>query len=113
MVITCKNQILANRVAVASTFCTRLKGLMGKQGLQRGEGLLLKYCPSVHSFFMRITIDVVYLSQNMTVLDKETIKPWRIGKRVKKTAHILELADGAAWVSAGDRLELQNEQERI
>jgi len=111
MVITCKNQMLANRVAVASTFFTRFKGLMGKRGLQCGEGLLLKCCPSVHSFFMRMTVDVVYLSRDMKILDKETIKPWRIGKQVKNTAHILELAAGTAWVSVGDRLELQYEQE--
>lgn len=107
MVVMCEDRVLASRVRVAENFITRFKGLMGENSLTDGEGLLLFDCPSVHCFFMKISIDAVYLSKNMTVLGVETLSPWSIGKHVKGTAHVLELAAGKAAVSAGDVLKIQ------
>lgn len=89
---------------VADDFLSRFLGLMGRKSLGSGEGLLLKNCSSVHCFFMKMAIDAVYLSKDMTVVGIETIKPWRIGKRFNKAAHTLELAAGKAQVSPGDVL---------
>ena len=78
----------------ANTFFKRLKGLMGKKSLEDGNGLLLKNCKSVHTYFMRFTIDVVYLDKNFIVLEKQNLQPWKCGKFVKNTKHILELNNG-------------------
>lgn len=88
--------IVANKVEQADSFIKRLKGLMGKPGLAPGEGLLLKNCSSIHCFFMKFPIDVVYLSADMKVLAVETIYPWRLGSFVKGAKHVLELPIGAA-----------------
>jgi len=105
MVVMYNNKLLANQVAIADTFNKRLKGLLGKSSINIEEGLLLKNCSSIHCFFMRFTIDAVYLSENMTVIEKETIKPWKIGKIVKNTIHVLELKEGASQdVKIGDTL---------
>ena len=36
-------------------------GLMGKRELKDGAGLYLKPCSSIHMFFMRIALDVVFV----------------------------------------------------
>ena len=94
---------IIKNVKKADTFLSRLVGLLNRKSIRDDEGLLLVNCSSIHLFFMKFTIDAVYLSNNMKVLYKETIKPWRIGKNVKKCAHILELHEGKAiYISVGD-----------
>jgi len=106
MTLLCNGRVLASRVRLADSFFSRFKGLMGRKNLDNGEGLLLKRCSSVHSFFMKIPIDVVYLSMGMTVLNVETLKPWRVGSLVRGAVQVLELEAGAACVEPGDLLEL-------
>ncbi len=106
MVVKCDGKILADKVGLANSFFTRLKGLMGKEHLEDGEGLLLMHCSSVHCFFMKTTIDAVYLSKNMTVLGTETLTPWSVGRHIKGAAHVLELATGTASFSCGAVLEI-------
>ena len=107
--VLCNGSVIADNVRIADTYFTRLRGLLGKKKLERGEGLLLTQCSSVHCFFMKFTIDVVYLSKDMVVLGTETIRPWRIGKWVRGTVNTLELAEGAAVpkLQKGDRLVIQ------
>lgn len=108
IVVFCNKRILADKVKLADSFMTRFKGLMGIKKLDKGQGLLLRNCSSIHCFFMKIKIDVIYLSENMTVLYVETLKPWRNGKFVKQTAHVLELPEHSALVSVGDVLEFDD-----
>ncbi|WP_313342867.1 DUF192 domain-containing protein [Sedimentibacter sp.] len=107
MKVLCNDKIIAENVLKADTFGTRFIGLMNRKTLNMNEGLLLTDCSSIHCFFMKFTIDAVYLSTDMKVLYKETIKPWKIGKIVKGCTHILELAEGVAnKVSMGDNIVL-------
>lgn len=100
------NLILVEDVKIANTFTKRLVGLLGKNKIEDNEALLLSNCSSIHCLFMKFTIDAVYLSKDMEVLYKETIKPWKIGKIVKKTSHILELHEGLAHnIKEGDILK--------
>jgi hypothetical protein len=73
-----------------------MKGLLGRRGLESGEGLLLRPAGSVHTFFMRFPIDVVFLSREGEVLKVAADLPaWRVtGARKAKAA--LELAAGEA-----------------
>lgn len=78
---------------------------MLRKALSPGEALLLENCPSIHCCFMRFDIDVVYLSDDYTVIAKETVKPWRIGKRYKGAKHVLEMDAGASIkIEIGTRL---------
>ncbi len=94
----CKNTLLFNNIKVANSFLDRLIGLLGKNYIGKNEGLLLTKCSSIHCFFMKFDIDVVYLSEDMKVLYIETVKPWGIGKIVKKTKNVLELHQDASVV---------------
>lgn len=110
VVVTCNQRVVADKVCLADTFFRRFRGLMGKRTLGAGEGLLLMNCPAIHCFFMRVAIDAVYLSGDMTVLAVETLAPWRIGSHVKHAAHVLELPAGSAQLSRLDMLRLETKE---
>ncbi len=103
-------EIIADKVKVADTYFKRLRGLLGKNRLEPGEGLLLTNCSSIHCFFMKFPIDVVYLSKDMVILGAETISPWRIGTIFHGTAHVLELEEGAlgTQIKKGDQLHFED-----
>ena len=60
--------VVCERCSVADNPLTRLRGLLGRRGLERGEGLLLRPAGSIHMFFMRFAIDAVFLSREGEVL---------------------------------------------
>jgi uncharacterized membrane protein (UPF0127 family) len=95
------------RCTVADRALPRMRGLLGRRGLESGEGLLLKPAPSVHTFFMRFPIDAVFLDREGTVVKVRTVRPWRLAG--SRGAHAtLELAAGEAErraIRQGDRLE--------
>lgn len=97
------------QMRAADTFSTRLVGLIGKAALAEGHGLLITKCSSVHTCFMRHTIDVVYLdAQGRIVKCVERMRPWRFSRGGMRAAHTLELAAGAIealGLSTGDRVE--------
>jgi len=74
---------------IADTFFKRFKGLMLRKEI-KNDGLLLMNCSSIHTCFMRFEIEAIYLDENYKVIYIEKIKPWRIGKIVHNTKHILE-----------------------
>jgi uncharacterized protein len=81
---------------VAGSFFTRLRGLLGRRGLRAGEGLLLRPEWSVHTFFMRFPIDIVFLDEHLTVLRVVSrLRPFRAAGQRGAVA-TLELAAGEA-----------------
>ena len=79
----------------ATNFGSRLKGLLFQKKPITKEGLLLKPCNSVHMFFMRFPIDVVFLdSSNKVVKGVSYLKPWRIVPPVSGAHSALELPAG-------------------
>ena len=69
----------------------RMRGLLGREGLAPGEGLLIEHCSSIHMFFMRFAIDVVYLDAKWQVVKKVTeLAPWRLSGCLR-ACHTLEL----------------------
>ncbi|MBR0600015.1 DUF192 domain-containing protein [Sinanaerobacter chloroacetimidivorans] len=113
MILYSENKVIANRIQIADSFLARLIGLLGKKSLSEEEGMLLFHCPAIHCFFMKMAIDAVYLSNEMKVLYIETLRPWKMGKYVRKAAHVLELAEGTAHekIRLGEQLQLSVNQE--
>jgi uncharacterized membrane protein (UPF0127 family) len=73
-----------------------MRGLLGRRGLVSGEGLLLRPASSVHTFFMRFAIDVVFLAADGEVLKIASRVPaWR-AVACKGAAAVLELPAGEA-----------------
>ena len=98
---------------VADSFLSRGIGLLGRKGLEGGEGLIIVPNNSVHCFFMRFPIDVVFVSkQHQVVHIYNAMKPWRVSKIVKGAHYTVELEAGAALranTQVGDRLQWQDE----
>jgi uncharacterized membrane protein (UPF0127 family) len=104
-----RNTILADRLEKADTAAKRNKGLLGRSGLNAGEGLWIVPCESVHTFFMQFPIDLVYLDRNHRILKvRAGVRPWRLSACL--VAHsIVELPAGviaASQTQRGDQLEL-------
>lgn len=87
-----KRIVIVEKLQIADNFWQRLKGLIGKKEFKDGEGLYLTPCSSVHSFWMRFPIDVVYLDKESKVIYIiENMKPCQMGKVIKRAASVLEL----------------------
>ena len=102
---------LCERCALAATPVARLKGLLGRTGLEPDEGLLLKPAPAIHTFFMRFTIDAVFVDREMRVVGvAPRLRPWRWARR-KHARAVLELAAGESdrrGVRVGERLSVSD-----
>ena len=70
--------MVADKVELAATWGSRLKGLLGRRSIAPGEGLHIVPCNSIHMFFMRFAIDVAFLAHDGRVVKLvHTIRPWR------------------------------------
>lgn len=103
-----RQSVLATELEIADTGPKRNKGLLGRNDLGRGGGLWIVPCESVHTFFMRFPIDLVYLDRRNCVRKvRSAVGPWRISACL--TAHsILELPAGvilSSHTQKGDILE--------
>jgi uncharacterized membrane protein (UPF0127 family) len=102
--------IVCRDCAVAETMRSRMRGLLGRGPLQSYEGLLLRPAPSIHTFFMRFPIDVLFLDSDMRVVGiHPAVPPWR-AKSSRRARAVLELAAGSVErcnVRIGDRLALR------
>ena len=98
-----RGTILATRLEAAHSSATRRKGLLGREGLLPGEGLWIAPCESVHTFFMRFPIDLVYLDrQNRIRKVRHSVGPWRVSGCF--SAHsVLELPAGTAGITRTER----------
>lgn len=101
--------LLADRAWRAATPWARLRGLIGRPPLQRGEGLVLTPCNGVHTWFMRAAIDVLLLDREHRVVHAcPRLAPYRLSPIVWKAHSVVELAPGAAAATrVGDRLRLE------
>lgn len=106
-----RNAPLVTAGEVASNLWTRFVGLMGRRELPEGFGLLLKNESAIHTFGMRVPIDVVYLDARGTIVRfTEAMPPARLGPLVRGVRDVLELPSGTlsrAGTRVGDQLELE------
>jgi uncharacterized membrane protein (UPF0127 family) len=105
-----RNTMLGDSIDVADSSAKRRTGLLKHSGLGAGEGLWIVPCESVHTFFMKFPIDLVYLGKDRKVRKvRHAVKPWRMSACL--SAHsILELPAGAAektGTQAGDQLQVE------
>lgn len=101
--------VIGDRIAVADTSLTRFFGLMGRRSMKPGSGLWIKPSSGVHTFWMRMAIDVIALDRQRRVVSVgHSVRPWRISGLHSKTASVLELPAGRCrdlGIQPGDTLE--------
>ena len=88
--------VVCEHCLLAETWFTRLRGLLGRKGLAEGEGLLLRPASSIHTAFMRFTIDAVFIDrENRIVKVASELRPWRMAA-CRGSRAVLELSAGEA-----------------
>ena len=103
---------LANSARAARSYWPRLVGLLGRSSLKPGEALLIEPCSSVHTFFMRFTIDVVYLdSSHRVVKAVSALRPFRMSMGGKGAHAVIELPSGtiaSTHLAVGDEIAFES-----
>lgn len=102
-------QTLAERAPVAENTWTRFRGLQMRPELPRGAGLVILPCSSIHMFFMRFAIDVVFATrEGLVVRVGHSCRPWTVGPFAPRALYCVELPAGtAAATSAGHFIQLE------
>ncbi|MFI2202163.1 DUF192 domain-containing protein [Streptomyces sp. NPDC020192] len=93
---------------IAVSYRARTKGLLGRDAVE--GALLLSPASGVHTFGMRIPIDVAYLDRRLTVVAVRTMPPGRLGLPRLRARHVLEAEAGAmaGWgLRAGVRVSVE------
>ncbi len=100
---------VCERCVVADGPVARMRGLLGRRELPPGEGILLRPAGSVHTFFMRFPIDVVWLDRDLRVTSiRPHLVPWRMafGPRAKAALELTAGESERRGLSTGDQLDL-------
>ena len=104
---------MAEKVEKATTWRARAKGLLGRTHLREGDALLIAPCRQIHTFFMKFSIDVLFLDRHHRVLGvHHRLVPFRMSPYYHRAWGVLELAAGEREKSAtekGHRLKCQEE----
>ena len=101
-------KVLAENAQVAESFFERLKGLMFIREMKGLDALLIRNTNSVHNCFVRFSLDLIFVNNEMQVIKIiRGFKPWRFTRIYFKARHVLELPAGAIGkeVKEGDQLE--------
>ena len=105
-----RSVLLGDTIAVADTSHTRRTGLLKHSSLEAGGGLWIAPCEAVHTFGMKFSIDILFLSKKKKVLKVRTDMPKRRFAICLRAHSVLELPAGTIASTAtapGDQLEFE------
>ena len=89
------NQVISDNAKTADTFISRLVGLLNRASLNPGEALLITHCHSIHMFFMRFPIDVIFINDENNVVGLiKGIKPFQMSPFFLKASCAIETPIG-------------------
>lgn len=107
-----RNDSVAERVRLANTWWTRLRGMLGHPEPAPGEGMLLSPCQSVHMYWMKYPLDVVFLAPDGRIVEAyHGLAPSKRSHWHRDADRALELRAGTladTGTQIGDRLELRS-----
>lgn len=104
-----RESTLGERIRIADRPWSRLTGLLGRKGLDEGEGLLIVPSRGIHMWGMRFPLDVLLLDEERRVRNLHPgIAPGEATGFVKGVRYALEVPVGtiaATGTREGDLLE--------
>ena len=73
------NQVLAEQILFSHSFFKRIRGLLGYKEIKSNQVMWIKPCASIHTFFMKFPIDVIFVDENLYVKNIcKNVAPWTI-----------------------------------
>jgi uncharacterized membrane protein (UPF0127 family) len=87
----------------------RRRGLIGATSID--QPLVIEPCNWVHTFGMKVAIDVAFVSADNLVMSVETLKPWRVGPYTRGAARVIEASAGSLdrWnIGIGSKVEVRD-----
>lgn len=98
--------VIISGASIARNWYDRVVGLIGVRDLPDDRAVIFPGCNSIHTFFMRMNIDVLFVDEHGTIVDiVQNLAPWRIIWPMKGAKHVVEMK---AFLSA--RLGVQRGQ---
>ncbi len=87
--------VLIQTVEMALGLGARLKGLLGRSSSGAGYAMYLAPCNSIHTFFMRFDLDLIFLSSDMRIVKiVREVVPNRVVLGGSGARAVLELESG-------------------
>ena len=106
-----KGTIVAEKAEIADTVLSRLIGLLNRSSLHSDEALVITQCRSIHMFFMRFPIDVIFIDKNKVIIGLvKRILPFCMSPYFWRASSAIEVAAGTieqTKVGKGDQLEFR------
>ncbi len=103
---------LGTRIGVANTIWTRLRGLLRRPPLRKGEGLLLEPCQAVHMYGMKQALDVAFLGgDGLVIAVYHDLRPGQRSRYHGRARQALELPVGtlrATNTQVGDQMSVRS-----
>lgn len=85
-----------NRVKKAETLISKTLGVIGWKDFGKSNGMILTETNSIHTFFVRFTLDLVFLDKEMKIIRLvKNLKPFSISPIVWRAKHVLEMPAGS------------------
>lgn len=101
-------EALLGDLKVADSLFSRMKGLLGTKSLDPDQGLWIKPCNSVHTFFMNYAIDCVFLDSSMKVCSVvQNVRPGKMVFPQWGAQSVIEMPSGRSQqlaIRKGDQL---------
>jgi uncharacterized membrane protein (UPF0127 family) len=105
-----KNQMIVSKTKIADTFWSRFTGYMFRSS-PHVPAILFKPAISIHTFFMRFPLDVVFMDHQFKVIKiYQNLRPWRHTWFYFNSTNTLELPTGIlpSEIKEGDSLEVRH-----
>lgn len=101
-------EVICHKMVTAQNIFSRMMGLMFSAELPDCDGFLISPCNSIHTFFMRYSLDILFLDKNFKIVKAiYGLSPWRMTWIYLKSSHVLEMKAGTMkkGLNAGETLE--------
>lgn len=107
-----KNSVVARRPFYARSLLDRGRGMIGRD-FTNFDAMVFEHCNTIHTFFMVIPLDILFIDQENKVVDlRKGLRPWIPLVRCGSAVSLLELPAGNIEISRteiGDSLDLNAE----
>ena len=108
-----RGTVIGETIEVAESASQKVKGLLGRECLEDGQGLLFKGAGSLHTLFMRFPIDIIYTNkQGKVIKTAKAVRPFKLVAAPLRCHYAIELPAGAISASntqVGDFLSFDQE----